>query len=102
MAKPNGKTAQYKPNSKPLSILNKMIKFTYNNAKNANIGHEPFELNCGYHFHVLYKKDFNLCSKLKSADKLLANLKELMIVCWENLYHAQKLQKQAHNQNVQS
>ena len=26
-----------------------MAEFAYNNAKNASIGHTPFELNCGFH-----------------------------------------------------
>ena len=33
-------------------------------------------------------------------DDLSAELKELMIVCQENLYHAQELQKRVHNQEV--
>ena len=34
-----------------------MAEFTYNNAKNASTGHMSFELNCGYHFCVSFKKD---------------------------------------------
>ena len=33
-----------------------MAKFAYNNAKNASTGHTPFELNCGYHLQMSYKK----------------------------------------------
>ena len=29
--------------------LLQIVEFTYNNAKNANTGHTPFELNCGFH-----------------------------------------------------
>ena len=65
-----------------------MAEFAYNNAKNASTGHTSFELNYGYHLWISYKKDVNLYSKSKSANKLLAELKELMIVCRENLYHA--------------
>ena len=77
-----------------------MAEFAYNNAKNASFGHTLFELNCGYHARMSYKDDVNPCSKCKSADDLSAKLKELMIVCRENLYHAQKLQKRAHNKGV--
>ena len=38
--------------------------------------------------------------KSKLADKLSAELRELMFICWEKLHHAQKLQKQAHNKGV--
>ena len=65
-----------------------VVKFAYNNAKNASTGHTPFELNCGYHFRMLYKKNVNSRSQSKSADELLAELRELMIVWQENLYHA--------------
>ena len=77
-----------------------MAKFAYNNAKNASTGHTPFELNCGYHPWMSYEDDVDPRSKSKSADKLSAKLKELMIVCRENLYHAQELQKQVHNKGV--
>ena len=49
---------------------------------------------------MLYKDDANSYSKLKSVDKLSAEVKKLMIVYHENLYHAQKLQKQAYNKGV--
>ena len=65
-----------------------MAEFAYNNAKNANTGHTPFELNCGYHPRISYEEEVDSRSKSKSADKLSAELRELMIVCQENLYHA--------------
>ena len=68
-----------------------MAEFAYNNAKNASTGHTPFELNCGYHPRISYKEEIDLCPKSKSADKLLAELRELIIVCRENLHHAQEL-----------
>ena len=77
-----------------------MAKFAYNNAKNASISHTPFELNCKYHLWVLYEEDIDPCFKSKSVDELSAELQELMTVCRENLHHAQKLQKQAHNKGV--
>ena len=77
-----------------------MAEFVYNNAKNASTGHTPFELNCGYHPGMLYKKKLNSRSKSKSAAKLSTELRELIIVCQENLHHAQKLPKRAHNKGV--
>ena len=77
-----------------------MAKFAYNKAKNASTGHTLFELNCGYHPRMSYKKKVDPRSKLKSADELSAELRELMIVCRENLHHAQELQKRAHDKGV--
>ena len=77
-----------------------MAKFAYNNAKNASSGHTPFELNCGYHPRMSYEDDVDPRSKSKSADDLSAELRELMIVCRENLHHAQELQKRAHDKGV--
>ena len=77
-----------------------MAEFVYNNAKNTSTGHTPFELNCGYHPQMSYKEEVNPRSKSKLADKLPAELKELMIGCRENLYHAHELQKRAHDKGV--
>ena len=77
-----------------------MAEFVYNNAKNANTDFMPFELNCGYHPRVSYKEDFDLRSKLRNAEELSSELRELITVCQQNLYHAQELQKQAHNKDV--
>ena len=77
-----------------------MAEFAYNNAKNASTGHTPFELNCGYHPWMLYKDNVDPRSKSKSADNLSAELRELIIVCKENLHHAQKLQKRAHDKGI--
>ena len=32
-----------------------MAKFAYNNAKELNTAHTPFELNCGYHLCVYFE-----------------------------------------------
>ena len=77
-----------------------MAEFAYKNAKNASTSHTPFELKCGYHPRMSYKEDVNPCSQSKSANELSAELRELMIICQENLYHAQKFQKQAYNKGV--
>ena len=47
-----------------------------------------------------YEEEVNPHSKSKSADELSAELRELMIVCQENLHHAQKLQKRAYDKGV--
>ncbi len=65
-----------------------MAKFAYNNAKNASTDHTLFELNYGYHPRASYKEDVDPRSQSNSADKLATELRELMIVCRENLQHA--------------
>ena len=77
-----------------------MAKFAYNNAKNASTGHTPFKLNCGYHPHIFFKENIDPCSQSKTANELSAELQELMIICRENFYHAQELQKQVHDKGV--
>ncbi len=68
-----------------------MAEFAYNNAKNASTGHTPFELNCGYHPRVSFEEDVDLRSRSRSANKLAEELRELMEVCCQNLFHAQEL-----------
>ena len=47
-----------------------------------------------------YEEEVDSCSQSRLADKPLVELREMMIVCEKNLYHAQKLQKQAHDKEV--
>ena len=77
-----------------------IVKFAYNNAKNACKGHTPFELNCCYHPRISFEEDTDPCSRSKTANKLSAELQELIAICWENLLHAQELQKRAHDKGV--
>ena len=42
-----------------------MTEFAYNNAMNINISYISFKFNCRYYFHIFYKKNINLYSKLK-------------------------------------
>ena len=63
-------------------------EFAYNNAKDTSISHMPFELNCGYYSRMSYEEKVDFHSKFKSADKLSAELRELIIICQKNLYHA--------------
>lgn len=78
-----------------------MIKFTYNNIKDASIGYMSFELNCDYHPRVSYKEDLNFCYKSKSVKILSAEVRELMIVCRLQLHYSQKFWKKAHDTKVQ-
>ena len=70
-----------------------MAEFAYNNIKNASIGHTLFEYNYDYHPKVLFKEDVDPCLKSCSTDKLDEKLRELIEVCCQNLFYAQKLQK---------
>ena len=77
-----------------------MTEFAYNNSKNASTSHTPFKLNYGYHPRMSYKKEIDPRSQSKSADELSEELRELMVICRENLHHAQELQKRAHDKRV--
>ena len=77
-----------------------MAEFAYNNTKHASMGYTTFELNCGYHPRVYYKEDVDPYSRSKAADELIKKLRNLMAACKENLQHAQKLQKRAHNKGT--
>ncbi len=68
-----------------------IAEFAYNNAKNTSISHILFELNCGYHPRVPFKEDIDPRSRSRSANKLAEKLRELMEVCYQNLFHAQEL-----------
>ena len=68
-----------------LARLLPMTEFAYNNAKNIIISYTLFELNCGFHPRLSYKKDVNPCSKSKTADQLATELQILMSMCMENL-----------------
>ena len=65
-----------------------MAEFVYNNAKNASTGHTLFKLNCGFHPQVFFKDDVSPCSRSRSANKLAKELRELMDICQQNLFHA--------------
>ena len=63
-----------------------IAKFTYNNTKNASTGYTLFELNYGYHLRISFGKNTNPCLQSKTADKLSAELQELMSICQKNLH----------------
>ncbi len=79
-----------------------MVEFAYNNAKNASNGLTPFKLNCDYYSRVSFKKDVDSRLRSRSTNKLAEELRKLMEVCCQNLLHAQKLQKRAHDKGVKS
>ena len=79
-----------------------MAEFAYNNAKNASTGHTPFELNCGSHFRFSFKEDIDPRSKSRSAKELVEELRQLIEICYQNLFHIQELQKRAHNKGVKN
>ena len=58
-----------------------MAKFFYNNGKNSSTDYMLFELNCGYHPRVSFKKNTNPYFQLKLVNKLSAELQDLITVC---------------------
>lgn len=70
-----------------------ITKSAYNNAKNSSIGHISFDLNCGYHFRVLFEVETNPHLKSCSTSKVAIERRELIENCCQNLFYVQKLQK---------
>ncbi len=68
-----------------------MAEFAYSNAKNASTGHTLFELNRGYYPRVSFEEDVDPRLRSRSANELAEELRELMEVCCQNLFHAQEL-----------
>ena len=58
-----------------------IAEFAYNNAKNASIGHTPFELNCGFYSRVFFKDNVDPCSRSRSANELAKKLRKLINIC---------------------
>ena len=77
-----------------------MAKLTYNNAKHASTGYTSFKLNCKYNPRIFYKENIDPRSRSKATDELTKKLRNLIAACRENLQHAQKLEKQAHNKRT--
>lgn len=68
-----------------------IAEFAYNNAKNVSISHTRFELNYGYYPRISFKDKANLCLKSRFANKLAKELRELIEICCQNLFHIQEL-----------
>ncbi len=79
-----------------------MIEFVYNNVKNVSIGHTLFKINYGYHPQVLFKENVKLHLKSCFTNKLAKELKKLIEICCQNIFHAQKLLKKAYNKGVKN
>ena len=77
-----------------------IAEFAYKNSKNTSTGHTSFQLNCSYHLQISYEEEVYPRSQSKSADELSKELKELIVVCCENLHHVQELQKRAYDKGV--
>ena len=77
-----------------------MAEFAYNNIKNTSTGYTHFNFNCRYHPRISYEENLDPRSKSRTAEELSSKLRELIIICKQNLYHAQELQKQGHNKGV--
>ena len=79
-----------------------MAEFADNNAKNASTSHTPFELYCGYHDRISFKKDVDPCSRSCSINKQVEELKKLIEVYCQNLLYVQELQKRAYDKGIKS
>ena len=60
-----------------------IVKFAYNNSKNASTRYPFFKINYRYHLRISYKKDSR--SRFKIANKLSKKLRNLITVYRQNL-----------------
>lgn len=70
-----------------------MAEFAYNNSKNASIVHMFFELKHGYNPYVFFEDEVDFYSKSCLANELTKKLRKLMLICQQNLFHSQNVQK---------
>ena len=77
-------------------------KFAYNNIKNTSTGYTPFKFNYGYYLKVSFKEDVEPYLRSCSANKLVKELKKLIKICSQNLFHVSELKKKAHNTRVKN
>lgn len=74
-----------------------MAKFIYNNPNYVNTSHIVSELNCKYYLCVFFENKTNLCSKSCLAKELAKELRDLMLICQQNLFHTQKISIKIYN-----
>lgn len=68
-----------------------MVKFAYNNVKNANISYIFFKFNKKYYLYIFFKDNTYLYLKLYFNNKLFQKQKKLITISQQNLLHAQHL-----------
>lgn len=68
-----------------------MVKFVFNNTKNASIGYIPYKLNNSYYSYILCENNIDPCSKFYLVDKLASELKNQMLIYQQNLFNTQEL-----------
>ena len=76
------------------SIVTELLliaEFAYNNAKDTNTGLTPIALTFGYQPQNSFEEDINLHLRSRFADKLVDELRELIEIYCQNLFHVQKL-----------
>lgn len=64
-----------------------LVKYIYNNIKNANIDHILFELNCKYYSYVFLQKNTNSSSKFGLAIELTKQLRNLLLIYQQNIIY---------------
>ena len=77
-----------------------IVEFAYNNDKNASTGLTLFELNCGFYLRVFFKDDVDPRSRSYFANELVKELRELIDISQQNLFHTQELKKKTNDKGV--
>lgn len=64
-----------------------IMKFAYNNFKNANTSYISFKFNCDYYPWIFFKNKYNLCFEFSLANRLATKLRKLINICCQNFWH---------------
>lgn len=64
------------------------------------MAHTCFDINCGYHLKISYKKNVDPYSKSRSLDKVATVIHKLIFVYKDNLQYIQKPQKRFYDQDA--
>lgn len=76
-----------------------MTELVYNNVKNVSTGYTSFELNYSNYLYVFFVDEVDTSLTSCSINKLAKELKEVISICQQNLFYAQKLEKQAYDKS---
>lgn len=68
-----------------------MVEFAYNNNKNLSISYIFLELNYSYHSNIFFENEFDSDLTYHLVNKLVKKLKDLILICQQNLLYVQKL-----------
>lgn len=62
----------------------------------------PFKFKYNYHPYIFFENKDNFYLRFHSVNKLIKELRDLMLIYQQNLFYAQKFQKQIYDKDIKS